>query len=159
MSIRRIRINPSLCVIHSNEEVLLSFDTALPDNNPSFIYGDVDVCIAGKHAMFQMEGVQCVPFSPATSANDTKLFSTMKWDVAFPNGDAVAWDGRATIDEYISKEHPARSEGPYKGLFQFASHVHSLVSNGKHRYAKREWADDSLDEILTACKRYGRSTS
>ena len=173
-SIRRIRVNPSLCMRCPDEELLLHFDSTLPNDITSNIFGDVDVYSDEQNAMFQMEGIECVPFSPASSANDTQLFSTMRWQSAAPNGEAVARNGRATTDEYelayiaerlsffylrkldseIPNEHVARSNGSYKELFSFASHVQSLVANGKHPYVKKEWVDDNLDQIRKASERY-----
>ena len=170
-SIQTIRVNPSLSTLHPERELLLPFDCSLRDVDSAALFGDVDVYTEdGQYAIIQVEGMQAVPFSGATLDNDTLLFSKMVYEPAMPNGDLVAVDTQATAEEYelayllervsyyylrnldkqIPQNHSARKEGPYKGLFGFMSHVHSLVSSGKHSYAKEEWVDDDLDMILTA---------
>lgn len=168
-SIRCIRVNPTLCTPNPGEGMLLPFDSALSKHEESGIFGDVDIYTTdGQHSIIQLEGMRAVPFSGATSTNDRELFSHMLWDVAEPSGEFVAMDSRATSDEYelahilervssfylrrldrdIPQVHPARSAGPYKGLFNYASHVNALVSAGKHSYAKKVWTHDTLDEII-----------
>jgi hybrid polyketide synthase/nonribosomal peptide synthetase ACE1 len=177
-AIRRIRVNPSMLAAYSGREVLFPFDATLPHDEGSGIYGDVDIFPEiGEHAMLQVEGISCVPFSSATPATDSQLFSTMIWDYAVPNGEAVGWDCRATVEEYdlayiaervslfylrnldrvMPQDHPARISGPYKGMFGFAKHVISSVSTGRHPYAKKEWEGDTLDQILALSKRWAKS--
>lgn len=174
-SIKCIRVNPSLCNPNGGEEVLLPFDSAISSEEASGIYGDVDIYLdGGDHSFLQLEGMHAVPFAGATSADDAELFSHMLWDVGEPDGEAVAWDRPTTADEYdlayvlervssfylreldkeIPQGHPARSDGPYSGLFNYASHVNALVSAGRHLYAKREWINDTLDQIIEMSRRY-----
>lgn len=95
------------------------------------------------HAMIQMEGVLAVPLDPATPENDRIMFSRLVWDYAEPNAELVAYDGRASKDDYdlayvlervahyylgqldraFDDQHPARREGPYVGLLNYARHV------------------------------------
>lgn len=177
-SIRCIKVNPTLCTLDFDEEKLLPFNSALSNQEETGIFGDVDIYTAdGKYSILQLEGMHAVPFSGATSASDRQLFSHMLWDVAEPDGEAAAMDSRATSNEYelayvlervssfylrrldrdISQEHPARSAGPYKGLFNYASHLNALVSAGKHPYAKKEWMHDTLDEIIAMSERFPES--
>lgn len=117
--------------------------------------------------MIQVEGMHAVPFSKATAAQDTQLFSKMVWDLVSPSGEAASYDGRATpeefelayilervayfylrqIDHTILATESSRSEGPYVGFFNFATHVLALVSRGKHSYAKKAWINDTQDQI------------
>ncbi|KAA6407229.1 MAG: hypothetical protein FRX48_09031 [Lasallia pustulata] len=177
-SIRCIRVNPALCTSYSDKEVLLPFDSTLSNHDKSGIYGDVDIYTAdGQYSILQFEGMHAVPFSGASSSNDRELFSHMLWDVAEPDGEAVVMDTRATSDEYklayflervssfylrildrdTPQAHPARSAGPYKGLFNYASHVNALVSSGKHPYAKKQWTHDTLDEIIAMSEQFPES--
>lgn len=175
-AIRRVTVNLSLCNTESlNAGARLPFDAVLSGDDELALHGDVDVYSEdGQRALLQVEGIHCVPFTRASPADDIKLFSSVTWRTAVPNGEAVAWDGRATEDQYdlalrlerlsyfylrnldkvIPQEHPARLEGSYKGLFGFATHIHSLVSSGRHQYAKAEWENDNLEEILNPLKKY-----
>lgn len=178
---RRVILNPSVCNTESlNEEVRFPFDAVLSGNDELALQGDVDVYSEdGQHALLQVEGIHCVPFTKASPADDFKLFSAVTWRTAVPNGGAVAWDGRATedqcelalhlerlsyfylrnLDKVIPQDHPARLEGPYKGLFGFATHIHSLVSSGRHKYAEIEWENDTLKEILSRLEKYVKTVS
>lgn len=174
-TIQRVTVNPSLCARNHDREVLLPFDAVLPQDDELALHGDVDVYSeTGQQAILQVEGVHCIPFTGATPADDTKLFSGVTWRGAVPNGEAVVWDGRATADEYalalnlerlsyfylrnlekeIPQDHPARVEGWSKGLFGFSAHILSQVLSGRHKYAKREWENDTLDEILVPLQRH-----
>lgn len=50
--------------------------------------------------MIQMEGVLAVPLDPATPDNDRIMFSQLVWDYADLNSELVAFDGRASKDDY-----------------------------------------------------------
>ena len=62
-----------------------------------------------------------------------------------------------SLDEDIPRNHPARSEGAYVGLFNYANHICSQVSQGRHPYARKEWVTDTLDDILTVSEPYSES--
>lgn len=177
-SIRSIRINPGLCVEHladgPNE---LVFDSAQSSGGASALFGDVDLFSADGKCVVQLEGVRCILFAQATAADDTRVFSSTVWKPAEPNCASVCWDGRATDDEYqlakdlervclyylnlwesqVPKEHPARSSGPYKGLFRFSAHTRTEVQDGAHIYAEREWMNDTADIIDPIRKKHAES--
>lgn len=173
-TIDRICVNISLCTSSPNQETFHPFNTALDDGMDSGICGDVDIYSEdGAFAMIQMEGMRAVPLDSGNSAKDRQLFSGMIWNFAAPNGEAAAWDGRATSDDYelayvlervahfylrkfdrvIPEEHHSRAQGPYVGLLRFAAHISSLVSSGKHAYAKKDWVNDDYDVIQKESKR------
>ncbi|KAF2193876.1 hypothetical protein K469DRAFT_744670 [Zopfia rhizophila CBS 207.26] len=101
--------------------------------------------ISQSHAMIQMEGVLAVPLDPATPDNDRIMFSQLVWGYAEPNAELIAYDGRASNDDYdlayvlervahyylgqleraFDDHHPARKQGPYVGLLRYARHVTS----------------------------------
>jgi hybrid polyketide synthase/nonribosomal peptide synthetase ACE1 len=95
------------------------------------------------------------------------------WKATNPDGEAVALDVRPSdrecevvsvaervslyylrnLDMEISRDHPARATGPYKGMFDFSSHVISKVSTGQHPYVKKEWLDDTYEDVMKLCAR------
>ncbi|MCJ1477282.1 hypothetical protein MMC13_005953 [Lambiella insularis] len=177
-TIQKVTVNPSLCVQYHDKDVYLQFDAALPFDDELALHGDVDVYSEdGCQAMLQVEGVHCVPFTGPTAADDTRLFSAVSWSTAVPSGDAVSWDGRATAKEYelalnlerlcyfylrnlekeIPRDHPARVGGWTKKLFGFVADVLSSVSSGRHQYAKTEWENDTLEQVLVPLQRYAGS--
>lgn len=177
-SIDCIRIDLYLCASVAGEGGLLLFDSALSKNLQSGIYGDVRVYAAhDEHAILQLEGMRAVPFAGATTANDSKIFSSMQWGPADFSGEAavglnqassaeyelaytlerVAFFYLRSLDQKIHSNHHARKNGPYVGLFNYAKHVCSLVSNSKHPYAKKEWITDTLDFILSTSEAFPES--
>lgn len=132
-SIHCVRINPKLCTSELFKGARLPFDTIQPADSASVI-GDVDIFANSiDHAVIQVEGLQCVPFSKATNKADKEMFSTTIWDVAGPEAELIAEDERTTmkdvelshhleriavfylrvLDQEVSKDHPSRREGQY----------------------------------------------
>jgi hybrid polyketide synthase/nonribosomal peptide synthetase ACE1 len=159
-----------LCSTVPSYQVLLPFSSSISHEEESGIYGEVTIFAEdGNNALLQMEGMRAVPFSSATATDDKKIFSTMVWGLAGPNGEAAALHSRATNDDYelasiiervclyylknldaeIPKNHHARYEGSYMGLFRYTSHLITWVQSGRHPYINQEWLDDTLDSVLT----------
>lgn len=162
-SIDAIRVNPDICSAEMADKATLPFDTVL-SNGTSTISGDIDIFSSGdEHAMIQVEGLACVPFSNATVEDDKEMFSITQWDVAIPNAEAVAYDGLAKthdweqahllertavyylrqLDRDVPSDHASRYAGPYVRLFKFASHMLDLVASGKLAYWDSAWDDDT----------------
>ncbi|KAF2182988.1 beta-ketoacyl synthase domain-containing protein [Zopfia rhizophila CBS 207.26] len=176
--IRRIRLNPDLCRENHRGARDLPFDSSVTEVLGTGITGDVEVY--GKdteHAVIQLEGMTAVPFSPATAANDSKLFSHKVWNGTDTDGYQISCDIRASnyeyelayacerialfylrlIDQQTPLDHPVRVK-EFKSYFNYASHVLGLLSSGKHKYAKQEWLDDTQADIDAVCERYIRSS-
>ncbi|KAM5462795.1 putative Hybrid PKS-NRPS biosynthetic cluster [Microsporum audouinii] len=174
--IHSIRINPTLCAEHFSKTDSFFFDATQTARKGPGLFGDVDVYNpSGEYAIVQLQGVQCVPFSQATAADDTKIFSRTVWGPVTPDCNSVCWDGRATESQYqlardleraclyylnsweqdIPQDHLARTEGSYKGLFRFSSHIRTQVSRGKNKYCKREWMNDTEDVIQSIREKHG----
>lgn len=173
--IDRIAINPTACGDPKSNRDFYFFQTVLDDQVKSGICGDVEIYSEdGGTAVIQIQGIHAVPLDAAKSANDCQLFSSMVWDTAFPDGEAVAHDGRATqedielanilervahfylkqFDEVIPQQHSSRKNGPYVGLLNYAKHISSTVAAGTHSYAKAEWLHDTEETILVQASRY-----
>lgn len=104
--IKRVIINPTLFNSESGKGSLLPFDTFQP-KIPSFS-GDVDVFPPhGHNAMLQVEGLECVPFSPATANDDKTLFSTVIWKPAVPEALSLVTednhDWRSVFQHFIDQ--------------------------------------------------------
>ncbi|KAJ5740883.1 Acetyl-CoA synthetase-like protein [Penicillium malachiteum] len=175
LRMKRLRIDPLLFTTQSPNNPQMEFASGLTDNEDSTIIGDVDLSFPGtEEVALQVEGLQCVPFSPVTPADDTPIFTTVEWVEADPNAEIVTFDGQptekelniATISERLSLyyirlwneeipvNHPARTEGPYKGMFNFGNTVLSRVRAGEHPYAKKEWLDDTQEVISKFSAKY-----
>ncbi|KAJ5516813.1 polyketide synthase/peptide synthetase [Penicillium freii] len=175
---KRMRIDPHLFATQSPINKQMEFASALTDNEDSTIIGDVDLSFPGiENVALQVEGLQCVPFSPVTPADDTPMFTTVEWVDAAPNAEIVTFDGQPTEEELdiaiiaerlslyyirlwneeIPASHLARTEGPYKGMFNFGDTVLSRVRAGEHPYAKKEWLNDTPEIVSKVSAKYPNS--
>jgi hybrid polyketide synthase/nonribosomal peptide synthetase ACE1 len=171
-TIRAVRVDPHLCAVARSKNAPLPFDA---QQSTGVMVGDVDVFFDGSQcAMLQIEGLECVPFSRATEKDDKGLFSTTVWDVATPDAGLVAYDGELTedrlqlasllertsifflrqLDAAFPSHHPARREGPYTSLFEFATRILSLSRENKLPFWSPGWADDLPDTLAVACEPY-----
>jgi hybrid polyketide synthase/nonribosomal peptide synthetase ACE1 len=160
--IDRVSINVSLCQASGIDDFPsgAAFESVACDHYASShpqpitgIMGDIRIFpgnnpesnLSQSHAMIQMEGVLAVPLDPATPENDRIMFSQLVWGCAEPNAELVAYDGRASKDDYdlahvlervahyylgqleraFDDHHAVRKQGPYVGLLRYARHVTS----------------------------------
>ena len=171
--IQRIRVNPALCLQFADAEAV-SFESSLVNEDKPGVFGDIDIYDRNyQRVAIQVEGMNAVPFAGATPADDKKIFSAMRWSTAEPDADAVAIDSRATDEDYqlayvlerissfylrgldseIPSDHPGRSQHAFKAYLNYAAHVNNLVASGEHPYAKQEWVNDTMEDIMTASER------
>lgn len=171
--IERVSISLALCSRSESNGNQLAFDATVPSNKQvSSIVGDVDVFPPGEiHAMIQVQGLECVPFTPASVEDDRRLFSSIVWGPAVPEAETVASDGLPThqqhqlacllermaffylrsLDHQVPLDHPSRKSGPYTHLYRFASHSLSSLRDGAGSCWVQEWEHDTLKTIDLAC--------
>ncbi|KAI1090155.1 hypothetical protein F5B19DRAFT_334347 [Rostrohypoxylon terebratum] len=172
--IERIVINPELCKSEMSRGKRLTFDAFQPNGTTS-IAGDVDIFPEGLHyAMIQIEGLECVPFSPATEEDDKILFSSTIWGNMLPNAMDVVDDSLKTprqheiarvlermscfylreLNQTVPLSHKSRCEGPYISFFKFASYALSRAKQRGSPYWEPEWENDTLESISVASSAY-----
>ncbi|TGJ86271.1 hypothetical protein E0Z10_g2470 [Xylaria hypoxylon] len=167
-TIRRITLNPYLCSHGLSTASAAQFDSTHSGHDLSILSGDVDIySAASRHAMIQVEGLECVPFSSDNADEDVELFSSIIWDLASPDAQLNCQPGATEeqcnfiyvlerlavyylreLDSSIPKDHPSRNESDLRGIFGFASHIMSLVREGHFPCWKSEWDNDSLEAIF-----------
>lgn len=168
----RVLINFSLCQQDLIPGTKLELCSHLTENplTTSTIRGDVDIFGADRSSkLIQVEGVQVVPFSEVGPDADREMFSEHVWNVENPDCGLAVGDDCATADDYelatimervaifylknlqrtISKEEreTLNLEWHHHCLFRFASHIISQVQGSKLPFAKREWLDDTWEDI------------
>jgi hybrid polyketide synthase/nonribosomal peptide synthetase ACE1 len=174
-SIRKIKVNPSLCNLCAGQEVKLRFRSAITSERSSEIEGDVDIYLEhGQHAMLQLEGLHTKPLANATSSNDSPLFLETVWDVGRPNREASALkrpnlDNQAELsfdiervahyylrklDIEATKADRENTEWHHKIFFEYIDHTLASVQDRTARFAKKEWIHDTLDEIQSTISKY-----
>ncbi|KAM3068355.1 hypothetical protein ACMFMG_009492 [Clarireedia jacksonii] len=167
-SIRCVRVNPHLCDSLSVHGTTIPIDAALHGSESISICGNVDMYSEdGENTLIQVENLTLVPFSPATVADDRRLFSYTEWGVAAPNGNEIIGNDRPSSEEIelaslcerlsyyylrkwkaeITDEEWASGEWHHRCLQDSTNHLISVISAGKHPCVKKEWGSDTEGQI------------
>lgn len=56
------------------------------------------------------------------------------------------------FDREVAHDHPARFQDPTDSYLTFARHTASVAESGTHKWYRREWLDDTLEDIVEASK-------
>ncbi|OQE15068.1 hypothetical protein PENFLA_c034G04575 [Penicillium flavigenum] len=162
--IDRLRLNPAACVTLGAPGAELPFYSAVTDARFAELSGDVDVLSTdGSHTLLQLEGLHTTPLSPLTSTNDVPFFTEVIWDVDRPgqlkkgegmHDHSMAMDLERVAHFYFRKlqnslQHSDRANASWNHthLLSYVEHCTKSVANGKHRFAKQEWANDTMADI------------
>ncbi|PKY00833.1 beta-ketoacyl synthase domain-containing protein [Aspergillus campestris IBT 28561] len=177
--IKRLRVNPALCEGHWTAESVPFVSTIADDqvhtaDRSSGFHGDVEIHSGvGAYSAIQVEGLQVVPFSAATSRDDRTMFYVTRWVNAEPDADipgpfmATPEQRRLAeilerghyfylrqLEEQVPADHPGRLDQFYAAYLRWATHTHRLVTEGKHRYGKPAWVHDTLADIKALTEPY-----
>lgn len=170
-SIRSIRINPALCKSMTD----ISVDSTLGANKSSGFSGDVSLYTNNSGcAAIQMQHVELVSLGAFTAKDDRKVFSKYDWVKNSFDGELAARDipvgkyhkdvleGLERISTYylqkfdleVPADSPLRKDSAYGHYLRYAHHIIELVLNGEHHMAKKEWLDDSLEDVNIATEQF-----
>lgn len=173
-SIRHVRVNPALfkAADRSQNELIPIDATAVPKlASQQGVIGHVNLYFnTCQHAAIQVREASFMPLGGAAAEEDRRVFSKVQWILSLPDGleagrDIALGPGyRATMEllervstfylrnfeREVPPDHPKRSEFPTKWYLSYAQHITSLVESGKHKWTRREWLHDSLDDIMKA---------
>jgi hybrid polyketide synthase / nonribosomal peptide synthetase ACE1 len=178
--IGRIRVSSELCgALPTSTSSQLPICVVLHYNHdPNSICASVDVFDPdGNTTLIQVEDLIMKPFAPATAADDRHLFSLTKWNHATPDGASIVGDLRPSLQEIelatlcerlsyaylrdwksdLTDDEWASSPPYFHYLQEFMNHTLSTVSRGEHPFVKREWSDDTLDEVKALINRLGHA--
>ncbi|KAF3018236.1 putative PKS-like protein biosynthetic cluster [Neopestalotiopsis sp. 37M] len=174
--IRCMRINPALFPLsEATSGGLYPVEATVSPQKPDQrdVVGNVNLYTTTStksHVAMQIQETRFVPISGAAAAgNDRTLYSREHWVPAMPDGlraehGIIMTDGHADtvqllermavyylgqFDRAVSMDHPKRSQFPTNHYLNFARQTIALVRAGRHRRARKEWLNDSLDSILT----------
>ena len=175
-SIAKVRVNPAVFVSQKIQDDYVTvestcnrIDRASPGSGFS---GHVDLYSNGcSNAAIQVDQVRFKPLGTAANS-DRNVFYKMHWVPSAPDGITAA-DGIPVtqgdtdllwvlsriasyylrkFDEDVPEDSPARSESPLCHYLNYARHMTGLLRSGEHRYAKKEWVNDSLDDVMDEVK-------
>ncbi|KAL7935507.1 hypothetical protein V8C35DRAFT_333983 [Trichoderma chlorosporum] len=175
-SIRRIRINPELCASLPSSATQIPVSSVLADSD--VFSASIDLFNEdGEQVMIQVEDLTIKPFAPATEADDRRLFSYTKLDVASPDGPSVVEGIRPTAEEleigiacervsyyYVRKwraeltdEEWANGQPHHMSLLDYVNHTIETTARGQHPSLKPEWANDTEEDIKAIVARHADS--
>jgi acyl transferase domain-containing protein len=172
-SISKVRVNPMVLASkeYADGDITLldsdcsASDRAAPGDGFS---GSVSLYAPGlAHAAVQVDQVQFKPVG-SDASNDRDVFYKMHWIPSKPDGAAAAVDVPITktdnalvfvlsriaayylrvFDQMVPEDDAARSEAPLCHYLNYARHMTGLLKNGEHRWAYKEWLDDTEQDVF-----------
>ncbi|KAF5247338.1 hypothetical protein FANTH_6429 [Fusarium anthophilum] len=168
-SFRSIVINPYFTSAGIGKQKSFQYQSfAIEEAKMSKIVVELDLLSEGTGDTFlQVQGMEIVPFSPATPENDAVLFSRFDYRLANPDGELAAAeyvfkdeDYRIAVDseriafyylrrlvETITPEEKANTLPHYRLLLDWAAHVVSQVNNGVNPHVPSSAQKDTHEEI------------
>ena len=158
-SIKCVRVNPHLCGVLPVSGTRLPVYANNYETESISICGDLDICSEdGQQTLIKVEGLIMVPFSPATIADDRRLFLYTQSGVAAPNGALVMGRDRASAEELeiaglcerlayhyfrkwkveITEDEWTRGEWHHQHLQDAIKNLLTTVESGRHPYVRKE---------------------
>jgi acyl transferase domain-containing protein len=174
-TISKIRVNPSALAqpegVNQDVDFMEVDSTCNPEDRSSpgsGFSGNVNIYLHGsRHAAVQVDHVLFKPVGAAAS-DDHNIFCKMDLVPAKPDGYAAAdgipvtqyekdmmWILSRIVNFYlrqfdrdVPQDSPARSEAPLCHYLNYARYITGLLDRGENKFAKEEWRDDTLQDIL-----------
>ncbi|KAI1274256.1 hypothetical protein F5Y07DRAFT_410431 [Xylaria sp. FL0933] len=174
-AIRRVRVNPTLCGEAWDDAESVPIRATTYGQRDAGLLGDAEIFGGdSKHAAIQIEGLRAVPFVGATAADDENLFAQVQWANMSADGEKATADSSTTPFEknlvatlertalfYLRKfnrelpnDHQAYKDPTFASWLKFGRHMTSLADTGRHKHARKEWANDTIDDIEAATAPY-----
>lgn len=170
-AIRSIRVNPEVCPSSGSQVPVC----ATIDNASESFSGCIDLLSEdGQQSMIQIEDLSIKTFAPASKGDECVLFTYTKFASAVPDGAAVAEGIRPTQyeaelaidcermayfyfrqwDSELTDEQWANGQPHHKYLRDWMNRTLSIVACGRHKTLKREWAEDSSEDIKALANKH-----
>ena len=169
-SIAKIRVNPML-LNQSQDDISIQIDSSCDKQDRATpgagFSGQVEIFTS--HSTGAAVQVDQVHFKPIKSGanSDRSVFNKMDWVPGAPDGHLAAKGIPVTqddtdllwvlsrlasyylrkFDENVPEDAPARKEAPLCHYLNYARHMTNALKAGTHKYAKSEWALDTLEDI------------
>lgn len=166
-----IRINPTLCKSMTN----MSVDAKLGVHTSPGFSGDVSLYTNDSScAAIQMQHVELVPLGALTAKDDRKVFSKYHWVKNSLDGELAASDTTVSkyhedvlegleristyylqqFDREVPTDSPLRKDSAHSHYLRYASHIIGLIRSGEHKVAKKEWLNDSQEDMFKATAQF-----
>jgi hybrid polyketide synthase/nonribosomal peptide synthetase ACE1 len=179
--ISAIRVNPHVCASQPLQGAKVPVSATL-DADSEIFSASIDMFGEdGQHGMIQIEDLGMKPFAPATKADDRCMYTNTKLSPYLPDGATVVdnakpsayevelaavceriayhyfrkWKGTLSPDQWKAAEeqHPR-----WVHYFAWVDEMLTKAGRGQHPTLRKEWAQDSEEEIQDLITKYIKSS-
>jgi hypothetical protein len=177
-SISKIRLNPAVLTQDSSDRALEidsiynQEDRVTPGAGFS---GYVEIYMNGlSHSAIQVDRVLFKPIKSGADS-DRNVFYKMHWIPSAPDGhraasgipisqndvdlvwilSRIASFYLRKFDEDVPEDSPARRESLLCHYLNYARHMTQLLCSGEHKYARKSWADNTVEDVRAEVKAKG----
>lgn len=174
-----IRVSPGLCRSMKSTTTFAPVDTTITHEGTedSGFCGDINIFPEDvPYAAIQLQGLKVMPLRQTSASDDRKVFFGTHWVNSSPESRSVACDTMITqrdrdildvlvrvstfylrqLKHTVPCDHPSRSDSQYSSYLRYAQHITRLVEDGEHKYAKKSWLSDTLEDVMEASRPYIR---
>lgn len=179
-SIAKIRVNPAAIADIASSSGFTSVDSSCNREDRlepgSGFSGNVSLYYADDipNAAVQVDRVKFKPVG-TTASDDRNLFYKMNFVPIMPDGDLAAAEIPVTqhdndllwvlsriaayflreFDDNVAEDAPVRRESPLCHYLNYARHMTDLIRKDEHKWAKKEWLNDTLDDVISEINEKG----
>ena len=171
-TVDKIRVNPAPFAIKEDVKDCIDIDSFCnPDDRSapgSGFSGNVNLYVNNcPNAAIQVDHVSFKPVG-TTANDDRKIFCKMDWVPTKPDGTAAADDIPVSqyerelmwvlsrivnfyvrqFDRDVPEDSSARKQSPNSHYLNYIRHMKGLLERGENRFAKQEWLNDSLEDVM-----------
>ncbi|KAF7714216.1 Hybrid PKS-NRPS synthetase [Penicillium ucsense] len=177
ISIGSIRVNPAVCATVPPDGSQIPVCAVIDEQAHTFLANINIFSEGGAHPMVQIDDFEIKAFAPATADDDRRLFTHTSLEFALPNGNSIAENIAPTADEvdlalvcerisyyYIRKwndeitdEEWAHGQPHHAHLRAWIKHTLSTAAQGEHPTLKREWINDTHEDIAVLANEHPNS--
>lgn len=182
-TISKIRVNPAVLALQYKQRTVNDYHTVAIDSTcnrdrqaqpGSGFAGNFNIYANDcPNAAIQVDQVKFQPVRSSAS-DDRNVFYKMQYVPCEPDGTLAAADIPITKSDtdllwafsrivcYYLREFdtvpegsPIRSDSTLKHYFRYARHMTDLLKKGGHRYGKKEWLNEKLEDIMAEVESKG----
>ncbi|KAF2678702.1 hypothetical protein K458DRAFT_435696 [Lentithecium fluviatile CBS 122367] len=176
-AIGTIRVNPEVCAALPTSGSKVPVCATIDGESGKFS-ASIDIFSEdGEHGMVQVEDLKMRPFAPATAADDRVMFTSTKFGSALPDGAAIMDSVRPVAYELelasaceriayyylrqwkseLGDHEPATDQPHWMHLLKWVDQTLSTTARGQHSTLKKEWAQDTTEDIQSLFAKYSES--
>lgn len=174
-----IRVSPGLCRSMKSTTTFAPVETTITHQGTeeSGFCGDINIFPEDvPYAAIQLQRLKVMPLRQTSASDDRKVFFGTHWVNGSPESRSVTRDTVITqryrdildvlvristfylrqLDHTVPSDHPSRSDPQHSSYLRYARHITQLVEDGEHKWAKKSWLSDTLEDVMEASQPFIR---